>query len=753
EALGVLSQMYERAREFEQLASILERLADLSSDRNERITVLNKLGQIAGDRLNDDVRAVDAYRALLELVPDDRRAQEQLKKRYVALGRWDDLEFFYAESGKWDEFIRILETNEAKTQDVGQRVSMLMKIAELWMTQKGKADRAARSYEKILQLDPTSLAAAERLIPLYSDANNFKGLAGVIEVKLEHVADAFDRKELLREVGRLYESRLNDKASAFARLLEVFDLSPTDEESQSDVERAAKVVGRWDALVDSYRNAITRADEAGEADASALRLRLGRILVEELKDVDSALLEYRKVYEAEPSNPVALHALESLYRQTSKWSDLLDVFARKLELVEYGEERKTVLYEIARLHEEQVGDLKSAIETYNSVLEEDPADSTALSALDRLFLRTESWDQYAEILKRRIELDVDEKTLVDLKFRLAGVLLAQPGGDSEALANYREILYIDPEHEGTRQALEGLLTHASVRAEAAGILEAIYESREEWDKLISTLEILASTTDESARRVELLRKMAMTAATRLGQLPRAVDALSKALLEDPSLADTRIELEGYVEQSGDLDQLAKVYSEIASSLTDATLARDYWLRLAAIHEQCQRVEQAADCYERVLSLDSSDIEALEAMDALYRGTEHWEQLVGVYRRRIELVQDPSDSERLYAQMAQVYEEKLGRPSEAILAYREVLGIDPGSGQALTALDALFTRQKMWSELAENLEVQLSLADSDDAQISLMLRLAALRESEMREVDAAIDGYRQILERSPDNAPA
>src|SRR5512140_657721 len=108
------------------------------------------------------MREVEAYRTLLTLQPDDRRAQEQLKKRYVTLGRWDDLEVFYAESGKWDEFIRILETNEAKTEDVSQRVAMLMKIAERWTTQKGKTDRAVRSYEKVLQLDATNLAAAER---------------------------------------------------------------------------------------------------------------------------------------------------------------------------------------------------------------------------------------------------------------------------------------------------------------------------------------------------------------------------------------------------------------------------------------------------------------------------------------------------------------------------------------------------------------------------------------------------------------
>jgi tetratricopeptide (TPR) repeat protein len=43
-------------------------------------------------------------------------------------------------------------------------------------------------------------------------------------------------------------------------------------------------------------------------------------------------------------------------------------------------------------------------------------------------------------------------------------------------------------------------------------------------------------------------------------------------------------------------------------------------------------------------------------------------------------------------MAEVYEQKLGQPEEAIAAYREVLSLDPASALALTALDALFTRQ-------------------------------------------------------------
>ena len=60
-------------------------------------------------------------------------------------------------------------------------------------------------------------------------------------------------------------------------------------------------------------------------------------------------------------------------------------------------------------------------------------------------------------------------------------------------------------------------------------------------------------------------------------------------------------------------------------------------------------------------------------------------------------------------MARIYDERLGRPDDAVASYRKVLEIDPTSVNALAALDALFTRQRMWSELADNLEAQLALA--------------------------------------------
>jgi tetratricopeptide (TPR) repeat protein len=751
DALNALAGLYERAREYEKLADVLAKLADVTYDTNQKIELLNRLGQVAGDRLKDDERAVEAYRMLLTLQPDDRRAQEQLKKRYVTLGRWDDLEVFYAESGKWDEFIRVLESNESRATDDAQRIGMLMKIAELWLTQKGKLDRAARSYEKVLSLDPSNLAAAERLIPIYQNANNPKGLSQAIEVRLSHVPDGEERLSLLRDAAALYETRLNEKAKAFERYLAAFSLAPTDPQSQADVERAAKTSGGWDAVIQGYRAAIDQSGSVPEQ--NDLRLRLGRVLVEEVGRIDEALVEYRAVYESDPENETALSALEGLYRRTERWRELLEVFGRKRELAVDAVERKRILYEIAKIHEAELGDLASAIETHQAVLDDDPADEGSLAALDALYLRAKEWDRYVDVLRKRIDLSGDDRLLIDLKFRLAGALHDHLNDPSGALENYREILFLDAEHEGARLALEGMLQEKPLRGEAAAILEGIYEARGDWDRLIGALEILADVAEDSDRRVGLLRKIGATAATQLGRSDRAIEALAHAVQADPANTEARAELEVLAQHAGAWDRLIEIYASVASELSDATLAREYWLRLAYIQERLDKVADAAKSYERVLALGPGDAEALQAMDALYRRTGRWEDLVGVYRRRIELVEDAGEREALYAQMAQVYEEKLGKPDDAIQAYREVLALDPTSRVALDALDGLFTRRNGWSELAENLETQLGLADTDEAQLGLMLRLAALREQQMGQLDLAVEGYRQVLDRDPTNRQA
>ncbi|MBI4956957.1 MAG: tetratricopeptide repeat protein [Myxococcales bacterium] len=751
DALTALSGFYERSREFDKLAEVLSAQAESTSDTAERLKILEKLGQIYGERINNDELAAEAWRQVLELSPGDRRAQENLKKKYLALKRWDDLEVLYEESGKWDEFIRVLESQETRETEPEVKIGLLLKCAELWEHKKEKVDRAARAYEKILSIDENHLGAAEALIPIYQAAGNAKGLASSIEVKLKHSTDPEEQLRLLREVAALYESKLKRLDLALERYLSALAIAPGDEECATEVERVARGTHNWDAAVKAYREALASlADPAAEG---ALRLRLGRVLLDEQKEVDQALEQYRAVYELDPENGDALGALERLYRETKRFGELLEVYEKQRDLATEPEQLRRVLYAIAALQETEQGDSLAAIKTYWQVLDAEAADAQALAALDRLYLAQQDWQPYADVLRRRLETDLDEATVIDLKYRLGQTLeqhLQDPAG---ALENYREILLLDPLNDGGRVALEGLLQQPELAPEIARILCEVYEGREEWEKLIGVLEILVTAEQEVEPRVALLRKIALTAAEQVNDLKRAFDAESRALADAPDNAQVRKELEMFAEQANDHARLAEVFSRIAEGLADQTLAREYWMRLAAIQQQLGEVDAGAKSYGRVLEIDPADAEALDAMEGLFGKNERWSDLIGVIRRRIDLEGDMQAREALYANMATVFEDKLHKPEEAIAAYREVLASDDTSLLALRALDGLYSRQKMFQELGENLEAQLRLAESEEAEIGLMLRLAALQETELNLRPSSIETYRQVLERQPQNPAA
>ena len=130
EALAALAGLYERAREWAPLAEMLERQSEFAKDNAELVTLLQKLGNVYAEKLTDDAGALRAYKRLLELDPNDRRAQEQLKKRWVATGAWDELETFYSSTDKLDELIRTLErAADTTTTELAERIALQFRIA------------------------------------------------------------------------------------------------------------------------------------------------------------------------------------------------------------------------------------------------------------------------------------------------------------------------------------------------------------------------------------------------------------------------------------------------------------------------------------------------------------------------------------------------------------------------------------------------------------------------------------------------
>ena len=133
---------------------------------------------------------------------------------------------------------------------------------------------------------------------------------------------------LLRETGLIYEEKLKDPTTAFAKFLEAFSLAPTREITREDVARlAGHVEGGWDKLIKAYEEAIDRRQPI-RSRSPTCALSAGTVLAQ-IGRVDEAIKQLADVYDAEPDNMRAAQALEPLYRQTGRFADVLEIYRKR----------------------------------------------------------------------------------------------------------------------------------------------------------------------------------------------------------------------------------------------------------------------------------------------------------------------------------------------------------------------------------------------------------------------------------------
>lgn len=211
----------------------------------------------------------------------------------LAPGRWAELEALYRDRGKLDEYVRTVLEREVDAGPEGQRVTVGLRVAELYRDELGKPDRALRAFEKVLQLDPQNLAAAEALIPLFEAAKDYKRLVAVLEIQLAQTADAFARAERMRVLAELSEDKLRDKGAALAWWLKAHRQAPRDSAIWQHLERLAKETGAYAELAEAYEATLT--SEGHSRDTLPILEALARLVEQELGDLDRALALNRAI--------------------------------------------------------------------------------------------------------------------------------------------------------------------------------------------------------------------------------------------------------------------------------------------------------------------------------------------------------------------------------------------------------------------------------------------------------------------------
>lgn len=702
-----------RRGDYEGLNAALEREMALTPDPDWRLELSRQAARNLDENFQDQHRSVAAWQRVLDLAPTDPEALTALEKLYAGEEHRASLVFTLA---------RQIEA----AQEPSARIELLRRLGEV-LRQGDQARAAATTEEWVLRLDPAEGMALAELDQYYGAREELGKVLGVLENGSAWTEEIGARARLLERAAERSPQGLAGRYFWLRRLL---GLRGDEEEVLGALREAAEAADLWGPLGDVF--GLLSVCAADPTARRGYRRELARLLEERLDEKGRAYLELQSLLldAAEAEEQVA--ELGRLAQDTGRQEDYHAVLGAVALATEDLDARKDTLRVRARLLAEGLESPARAFEAYRALVTLDPSDGESLAQMETLAKTASLWpaldEVYAELWDRS-----------DPEARLA-------------LCDKRVALHRD-HLEDAAGAFDLLLLKFRLSPQSPGIEDALNEAAEplgQWEYLLPVLEAQARA-DTGAQRGEALLRLARQYETQLEDPQHAFDLTAESLLAAPLSDDALQELarlaeavDGWARQAATLRAAAARCEQQDRRITLYETAADiYWK-----HELG---EQAAVMDRHILSLQPNHRDGLEALIAWHRERQEWDVLRDLLVKRIDILEEGARVDA-WLEVAHISEEQLQQPEQALLAYTEVLALDPendGAMQGFSALESAFTEP---TQHVRKMRAELGRAEPERA-VEIRLALAKLLEEELDDVAGAKEVLAdQVAIDGPDGAP-
>ena len=573
-------------------AAVLKREAAEIAEPDDARRFLFEVAGLASGPLEDLRLASSIYEELHEKEPQDRDAWELLLDVYRRL---EDYSKLVALIKRVSEFVDDLnERSKLRLERV--KVSMLkLKLAD---------DDAAQELQEIVEENPAQVDAALLLVTIFERSGREEDLAGLLARQLEGAKDRQDAEavsSLSRRLGQLLEKR--DRPAARDIYYGALDWDPRSREILVALER----LHDEDADVESRSDVMERrlALETGtDAEVLALSLHDARIALE---DTSGALRALELGFKAAPRSNDLRNRLEVLYRDTSEYGKLAELFVTDARGRADAAGKAKRLREAARIYGEELKNPAQAAVVLREARLSAPADSTLLIELVDTLSASGALQPAVDELTAVLDAGADDVTRPDLVGRRA-LFRSRLNEMDGALADFEEAVAsgsteLRPhlaDHLG-KMALQAAgrsdvalwreyrLRIADLRLEIGDIAEArevltellktdskdkatlraiahVDELEERWDTASATYRRLVGL-EEGAGIVTAALKLLETC-EKAGRLADARGGLERARMAAPDDIGLRERLAWLYEQLGALSELATLVLEEARTAGD-----------------------------------------------------------------------------------------------------------------------------------------------------------------------------------------
>ncbi|HKU40604.1 MAG TPA: hypothetical protein VJR89_20730, partial [Polyangiales bacterium] len=581
-------------------------------------------------------------------------------------------------------------------------------------------------------------------------------LLRTLDALAEREQDEAARVEVLVAAAVLAFERFADAAGSFERLAPLVPLEDTSVDAA--LTRIAHASGRLDELFDLLERSERWADLVEQLETSAraqpqaeraaqfLR-RAARILHAQLRDDERAESAYHRLL-ALGEDGEALRFLQARALERDDPAALADALSRLARLPHEPRELRDLWFDYAHVQHARLAAPSAAIPVLQHILTElDPEFEPALDELIAAAQAAGDDAVLAHALERQLQRENDRQGRAELAERLAA-LYGERLHDDAALLRALETW--------AREDLTDVVPRRKLRA--------LLETANQPARLLTTLDEIARLSDSQEERLQAERDAATLCGSQLQDPEQAFERALRLSRTGTLWAEDL--LRGFAWQAGRLADLTQYYADAERhdevvgllrqrALREAEPERRAELLLSAARTLAERVGDelaAAEVYREVLEV-REDSEALDYLRYIAERNDDAALLADLLQRLAALSAEPEARRDLLLYRAELLGDELEQPAAAIALLREVLGLDPRSELAASALVEIAGRSGDHAALCLGLETKLALARGPSEHHALSMRLADLYERELHDPDRAAQALRSACQNEPENLEA
>jgi tetratricopeptide (TPR) repeat protein len=613
--------------------------------------------------------------------------------------------------------------------DRDERRKLRHKAAEL-----SAADDRVAIYGQLFAEDPHDAEAAGRLEALYRE-RGMRGDLFALRRRLVEVAPTPDREKTLRyELAMLYVEA-GDTPRAISALEDNLREGAPHMQSVSKLAQLFESAGRHEELValcERQAEALERASDP--ATASAFWARAAAMAEARLESIPRAIEAHRR---ASLLGAVgSTEALARLYTAAGDHAAAADVLERLYE-ISAGGEASIAVASALRLADTYVaaGRRDRARERLEATLARTP-DATLRRRLGEIYRADKAWDELAVLVRAEVDDAPDRATRAARIREVAEIHYVARRDPAAAIPLLEQAAELSPDDPLPRLEL------AEARRAAGRVDEAVQLLRAMIDGFGSR---------KPKERALVHHQLALVALAQ-GDRPRALGELDTALRIDPAHPDVLLALARLALDEDQLERANRTYralllvvrkpgdGEGSSILRRAPIRRaEVLFELSHIAERMGDPSRATEYLDSAFEASRESDEERERLLFALRARGSYATLARALEARLPAARD-IEVVIILAELADLYEQRLNRPEDALEARLRALGAAPSEAGAHAAL-SLARRLDRVERFVEAASRVAETATNRGSIVDVWLVVASALETDIEDDARAAEAYR------------